>query len=55
MAFEDAPRPKTHLLPGMYELKEQVMCRRRAQGGIAWNWNIGIVSPPLPAKTPQCP
>lgn len=54
MAFEDAPRPRTHLLPGMYELNEQVVCRRRAQGGIAWNWNIGIVSPPLPSPTPQC-
>jgi para-nitrobenzyl esterase len=54
MAFENAPRPATHLLPGMYELNEQVVCRRRAAGGIAWNWNIGIVSPPLPAGTPQC-
>jgi para-nitrobenzyl esterase len=54
MAFEDAPRPRTHLLPGMYELNEAVVCRRRAQGGIAWNWNIGVVSPPLPPEAPQC-
>ncbi|MEI9994400.1 MAG: carboxylesterase family protein [Rhizomicrobium sp.] len=54
MAFEDAPRPGTHLLPGMYELNEQVVCRRRVQGGIAWNWNIGLVSPPLPAASPEC-
>ncbi|HEY0302716.1 MAG TPA: carboxylesterase family protein [Rhizomicrobium sp.] len=54
MAFEDAPRPATHLLPGMYEFNEQVVCRRRVQGGIAWNWNVGIVSPPLPAGVPEC-
>ncbi|MEJ0042648.1 MAG: carboxylesterase family protein [Rhizomicrobium sp.] len=55
MAFANAPQPGTHLLPGMYEFNEQVVCRRRVQGGIAWNWNVGIVSPPLPPGTPQCP
>ena len=54
MAFAGAPRPGTHLLPGMYELNEQVMCRRRAAGGIPWIWNVGIVSPPLPAGVPEC-
>jgi para-nitrobenzyl esterase len=54
MAFEDVPRPKTHLLPGMYELVEKVVCRRRASGHIPWNWNVGIASPPLPAEAPQC-
>jgi para-nitrobenzyl esterase len=32
----------------MYELYEDVLCRRRAEGKTAWNWNVGIVSPPLP-------
>jgi para-nitrobenzyl esterase len=54
MAFAGSPRPGTHLLPGMYELNEQVMCRRRAAGGIPWNWNVGIVSPPLPPARPEC-
>jgi para-nitrobenzyl esterase len=54
MAFTDAPEPGAHLLPGMYELNEQVVCRRRAQGGTPWNWNIGILSPPLPAAAPGC-
>jgi para-nitrobenzyl esterase len=54
MAFTDAPRPGTNLIPGMYELNEQVMCRRRAAGGIPWHWNVGIVSPPLPAGAPGC-
>ena len=50
MAFEDAPKPKTHLLPGMYELNEKVVCRRRAKGGIPWHWNVGLASPPLPPE-----
>jgi para-nitrobenzyl esterase len=54
MTFAGTPRPGTHVLPGMYELNEQVMCRRRAAGGIPWNWNVGIVSPPLPAGGPGC-
>jgi para-nitrobenzyl esterase len=48
MAFENAPRPGVHLLPGMYELVEQVVCRRRAAGHIPWHWNVGVASPPLP-------
>jgi para-nitrobenzyl esterase len=55
LAFEDAPLPKTHLLPGMYELNEKVVCRRRAAGHIPWNWNVGLASPPLPAEAQQCP
>jgi para-nitrobenzyl esterase len=54
MLFADSPKPATHLLPGMYELNEQVVCRRRAKGGIPWNWNVGIVSPPLPAAALGC-
>ncbi len=54
MAFAGAPRAATHLLPGMFELNEQVVCRRREAGGIPWNWNVGIVSPPLPAGGPAC-
>lgn len=54
MAFEDAPRARINLLPGAYELQEEVVCRRRAQGGIAWNWNIGVIAPPLPPEAPQC-
>jgi len=54
MAFEDAPHAKTHLLPGMYELNEQVVCRRRAKGGIPWNWNVGLASPPIPPEASQC-
>jgi para-nitrobenzyl esterase len=54
MGFADVPQPGTHLLPGMYELNEQVVCRRRVKRGIPWNWNVGIISPPLPGEVPGC-
>jgi para-nitrobenzyl esterase len=38
----------------MYALHEAVVCRRRAVGDIAWNWNVGILSPPLPPQTADC-
>jgi para-nitrobenzyl esterase len=53
MDFADTSQPSDHLLPGMYKLNEEVVRRRRASGDIAWNWNVGIVSPKLPCKTKQ--
>ena len=35
--------------PGMYEVNEEVVTRRRAIGDTAWNWNAGISAPKLPA------
>ena len=55
MAFAAGPQPGVHLRPGMYELNEAVMCRRRAQGATPWNWNVGVVAPPIPPGVPQCP
>ena len=54
MTFANVPQPGARLPPGMYELHEQVVCRRRVQGNISWNWNIGIVSPALPAEAKEC-
>jgi para-nitrobenzyl esterase len=54
LKFDGTPQPAKHLLPGMYELNEQVVCRRRAKGGIPWNWNFGLASPPLPAAEAAC-
>lgn len=50
MAFVDVPKPATHLMPGMYEFNERIVCRRRAKGGIPWHWNVGLASPPLPPE-----
>lgn len=54
MNITDAPHPADHLLPGMYTFNEQVMCRRRANGSLAWNWNVGLASPPNPSPSPDC-
>ena len=54
MLFADTPRPGTQLLPGMYELNEQVVCRRRAKGGLPWNWNVGVIAPTLPTREDAC-
>lgn len=54
MRFTDAPHPRTHLMPGMYRLNEQVVCRRLAAGNQAWGWNVGLWAPKLPAATRKC-
>jgi len=54
MDFTDAPHVATHLLPGMYKLHEEAVCRRRANGNLAWNWNVGIISPPLIETDKKC-
>ncbi|MEO8115422.1 MAG: carboxylesterase family protein [Phenylobacterium sp.] len=54
MAFQEVPRLSARRLPGMYELHEAVVCRRRATGELAWSFNVGLVSPPLPARTAPC-
>lgn len=54
MAFTDAPHPSAHPFPGAFALHETVVCRRRASGDQAWNWNIGLASPRLPPRTAAC-
>jgi para-nitrobenzyl esterase len=46
MAFENTPRASSKLLPGMYALHEEAVCRRKSNG-LGWNWNVGVASPPL--------
>ena len=48
------PGPRPTCCPACTSSTRQVVCRRRAQGGIPWNWNVGLASPPLPAEAPQC-
>jgi para-nitrobenzyl esterase len=54
MDFTDAPHPSEHLLPGMFALHEEAVCRREASGDVPWNWNVGLASPPLPGKSTNC-
>jgi para-nitrobenzyl esterase len=53
MDFRDIPRPSTHLYPGMYALHEAAVCRRSSQG-LAWNWNVGVISPVLTSENARC-
>lgn len=55
LLFADVPRPSRGLYPGMYALHEEAVCRRRARGDLAWNWNVGIISPPLPKPATRRP
>jgi para-nitrobenzyl esterase len=54
MTFAGEPKAAAHLMPGMFELNETVVCRRRASGAQSWNWNVGILSPQLPPPVEQC-
>jgi para-nitrobenzyl esterase len=54
MRITDAPHVSSCLLPGVYALAEEVVCRRRASGVVPWHWNVGIVSPKLPPQQAQC-
>ncbi len=48
MEFGAVPRPAQRLLPGMFELHEEVIARRRAAGTQHWYVNVGLASPPVP-------
>lgn len=52
MAFEDAPHMRARPANG-YALHEGVVCRRRALG-LSWNWNVGVIAPPLGAAASAC-
>jgi para-nitrobenzyl esterase len=54
MHFTDAPRTAERLFPGMYDLHEATVCRRKASGNFPWHWNTGLASPKLPERTPPC-
>ena len=54
MHFTAQPEPSHRLMPGMFELNQQVVCRRKAAGDQAWNWNVGLASPKLPPKPGDC-
>lgn len=54
MRFNQGAMLETQFMPGMYELHEQVMCRRRQSGAQSWNWRSGSAAPVLPAPAPQC-
>jgi para-nitrobenzyl esterase len=48
MNFRNKPVPSQNLLPGMFELQEEVIARRRAAGTQNWYINVGLLSPAVP-------
>lgn len=54
MVFADLPQSWPLLARNRFALHEEVVCRRRSAGHIPWNWNVGVLSPPLPPKDSKC-
>ncbi|MEQ9316570.1 MAG: carboxylesterase family protein [Henriciella sp.] len=54
MVFAETPKAWPGLARARFELHETIVCRRRADGTMQWNWNVGIISPPLPPEVPAC-
>jgi para-nitrobenzyl esterase len=55
LEFRGVPLTGRHLLPGMFELHEEVIARRRAAGSQPWYVNVGLASPPVPPARLQPP
>lgn len=54
LSIADRPSAEVRPMPGMHDLHEAAVCRRRKAGNLPWNWNVGIWSPVL-ARNAQCP
>jgi para-nitrobenzyl esterase len=54
MRFAATPTPDRDLMPGMYDLNETVMCRRRAGGTLPWGWLVGVAAPKTTAGAAGC-
>lgn len=54
MVFAEAPKVWPWLARDRFALHESIICRRRAAGDVQWNWNVGIISPPLPPEAASC-
>ncbi len=55
MAFEDRPVARERVMPGMFELRETEVCRRRVAGGTPWTWAVGVAAAPVPPAAAPCP
>ena len=54
MAFAGAPRPRRRSPARHVRAARAGRLPPPRAGGIPWNWNVGIVAPPLPAGAPEC-
>jgi len=50
MRFGETPEVSTNVMPGMFELHEEVMQRERRAGNLPWNGRVGVVAPVIPGR-----
>jgi para-nitrobenzyl esterase len=50
LRFAGKPAVEAGLLPGMFELTDEVVRRRRKTGDVPWTWNVGVAAPLLDAE-----
>ncbi|MDY6922706.1 MAG: carboxylesterase family protein [Pseudomonadota bacterium] len=55
LALEDRPVVREGLMPGMFDLREAEVCRRRVTGGTPWTWAVGVAAAPVPPAASSCP
>lgn len=54
MRFEGKPRMAPRFMPGVFDLHERIMCRRRMSGAQPWDWRVGAYAPVLPVAGKGC-
>jgi para-nitrobenzyl esterase len=54
MHFGDKPGPAEDMFPGMYEMHEEAVCRRKVSNAAPWHWNAGLISPVLAPQEAGC-
>jgi len=52
MLFAEKPEASTDLMPGMFDLNEEVMHRERRAGDQPWLGNVGVAAPTLAREAP---
>jgi para-nitrobenzyl esterase len=50
--FGEMPEVSINLMPGMFELHEEVMLRQRHAGNLPWGARVGIAAPVIPREGP---
>jgi para-nitrobenzyl esterase len=53
MRFAETPEVSTNVMPGMFELHEEVMQRQRGAGNLPWGARAGTAAPPVPPPAPK--
>jgi para-nitrobenzyl esterase len=53
MHFKETPEVSTNVMPGMFELHEEVMQRQRRAGNMTWGALVGPAVPAIPGPQTQ--